>query len=541
MPDTGQASRQHGVMTRDEAQARHRELADTIRRHDRLYYVEARPEVSDREYDQLYQALLNLEREHPDLATAESPTQRVGGTPSDGFVRVTHALPMLSLEKIEAADHPTSEEEPDRDRRSRAQDERTLEAFRAFDETIRGQVGSDRVRYLMEPKVDGVSISVHYRHGKLVLGATRGDGRQGDDITTNLRTVRSIPLELDLKDPPALLEVRGEAYMATADFEQLNARLVASGEEPLPNARNATAGTLKQLDPKVVALRPVKAVFYAVGAMDGIHFESHARMLEQLRSFGLPVQGEFWVCDGIEEVLRHYRDDVVNGYDEGRDLRRRLPYEIDGVVLKVNDLAAAARIPGQTPGAWVRHRAQARAVDHPGGNPAQGDHRAGRSHGRSDSGGGARTGVRTRLHGGPGHAAQPGRDPSQGHPDRRHGGGAQGGHGDSGGGGGGAGASTGGYAGIRPRGACPGALPGVRRRDRSGEGLRGREHGSGLALCQHCRMPGATDPPRRVLRPSQGSRYRIPRGHRGRETRRVGMDPGPARSVSNCPRKNWRP
>ncbi len=345
-------------MTRDEAQARHRQLADSIRRHDRLYYVEARPEVSDREYDQLYQALLDLEREHPELVTAESPSQRVGGAPSDGFVRVTHALPMLSLEKIEAVDHPTSEEEPDRDRRSRAQDERTLEAFRAFDETIRGQVGSDRVRYLMEPKVDGVSISVVYRHGKLVLGATRGDGRQGDDITTNLRTVRSIPLELDLKDPPALLEVRGEAYMATADFEQLNARLVASGEEPLPNARNATAGTLKQLDPKVVAQRPVKAVFYAVGALDGIQFESHARMLEQLRRFGLPVQTEFWVCDGIEDVMRHYRDDVVNGYDEGRDLRRRLPYEIDGVVVKVDDFAEAARIPAKrrAPGYAIVHK-----------------------------------------------------------------------------------------------------------------------------------------------------------------------------------------
>ena len=345
-------------MTREEAQARHCELADRIRRHDRLYYVEARPEVSDREYDQLFQALVDIERTHPDLGTPESPTQRVGGAPTDGFVRVTHALPMLSLEKIAASDQPTSEEEPDRDRRSRAQDERTLMGFRTFDETLRGQLGGDSICYLMEPKVDGVSITVHYRYGKLVLGATRGDGRQGDDITTNLRTVRSIPLELDLKDPPALLEVRGEAYMATVDFERHNARLVEAGEEPLPNARNATAGTLKQLDPKVVAQRPVRAVFYAVGSLDGIQFESHSHMIEQLRRFGLPVQAESWVCEGIEEVLRRYREEVVNGYDVGRDLRRRLPYEIDGVVVKVNDFAEAARIPAKrrAPGYATVHK-----------------------------------------------------------------------------------------------------------------------------------------------------------------------------------------
>ncbi len=345
-------------MTQDEAPIRHRALAETLRRHDRLYYVEARPEIPDREYDRLFQELLVLERDHPELATPESPSQRVGGAPSDGFERVTHASPMLSLEKIEASDHPTSAEEPDRERRVRIQDERSLAALRAFDETIRRQVGRDRVRYLMEPKVDGVSITLHYRHGKLVLGATRGDGRQGDDITTNLRTVRSIPLALDADDPPALLEVRGEAYMTTADFERLNAGLIAAGEEPLPNARNATAGTLKQLDPKVVAGRPVRAVFYAAGTLEGIRFESHARMIERFREFGLPVQAESWVCDGIEEVLHRYREDVVNRYDESKDLRRRLPYEIDGVVVKVDDFADAGRIPSKrrAPGHAIVHK-----------------------------------------------------------------------------------------------------------------------------------------------------------------------------------------
>ena len=337
---------------------RHSQLADEIRRHDHAYYTEARPVVSDREYDALYAELLALEKEFPDLVTPDSPSQRVGGAPSESFTRITHEQPMLSLEKIQASDSPTKDEEPDRERRNRAQDERTLEEFRAFDATIRKQLGKERVGYILEPKVDGVSISVHYRDGKLVLGATRGDGRQGDDITTNLRTVRSIPLQLDTKHPPALLEVRGEAYMGTKEFGTLNAKLAAAGEAQLPNARNATSGTLKQLDPRIVARRPVRAVFYAVGVCEGIEFASHAEMLAKLREFGLPVQSAWWECDGIEEVLRCYREHVVCDYDEDRDLRTRMPYEIDGVVLKVNDLADCARIPfkSRAPGYAIVHK-----------------------------------------------------------------------------------------------------------------------------------------------------------------------------------------
>ncbi|MBI5802289.1 MAG: NAD-dependent DNA ligase LigA [Verrucomicrobia bacterium] len=345
-------------MTHAQAKSRHAHLADELRRHDHAYYVEAKPAISDREYDALYAELLALEKEFPDLVTPDSPSQRVGGAPSEGFKRITHEQPMLSLEKIQASDSPTKDVEPDRERRNRLQDERTLEEFRAFDATIRKQLGRERVSYILEPKVDGVSVSVHYRDGKLVLGATRGDGRQGDDITTNLRTVRSIPLQLDTKHPPALLEVRGEAYMATKEFEALNAKLAAAGEAQLPNARNATSGTLKQLDPRIVAQRPVRAVFYAVGVCDGIEFASHAEMLAKLREFGLPVQSAWWVCDGIEEVLRHYREQVVCDYDEVRDLRTRMPYEIDGVVLKVNDLADCARIPfkSRAPGYAIVHK-----------------------------------------------------------------------------------------------------------------------------------------------------------------------------------------
>ena len=345
-------------MTQAEAKKRHAQLAAEIRRHDQAYYVEGRQIISDREYDQLLKELQALEKNFPDLVTPESPTQRVGGAPSEKFARVKHLVPMLSLDKVEASDHPTKDEEPDREKRNRAQDEKTLAELRAFDATIRKHLGRDRVEYVMEPKVDGVSISVHYRDGKLALGVTRGDGVEGDDITTNLKTVRAIPLELDLKNPPALLEVRGEAYMPTKEFEAINAKLAAAGEKPFPNARNATAGTLKQLDPKLVAQRPIRAVFYATGAVEGIEFKKHSEMLEALARFGLPTQKLWWVCNGIEEVLKIYADKVVAHYDEDRDLRRQLPYEIDGIVLKVNTLADWPRIPGRAraPGYAIVHK-----------------------------------------------------------------------------------------------------------------------------------------------------------------------------------------
>jgi DNA ligase (NAD+) len=345
-------------VTHAEARNDHARLAAEIRRHDHAYYVEGRQIITDREYDQLFKNLQDLEKNFPDLVTPESPTQRVGGTPGEKFIRVKHLVPMLSLDKVEASDHPAKDEEPDRDRRNRAQDENTLAELRAFDATIRKHLGRDRVQYIIEPKVDGVSISVHYRHGKLALGATRGDGVEGDDITTNLKTLRSIPLELHLKNPPALLEVRGEAYIAIKEFDALNARLAAAGEKSFPNARNAAAGALKQLDPKLVGQRPIRAVFYAVGAVDGVALKTHSEMLEKLAEFGLPTQKLWWVCDGIEEVLKIYNDKVVAHYDEDRDLRRQLPYEIDGIVLKVNTLADWPRIPGRSraPGYAIVHK-----------------------------------------------------------------------------------------------------------------------------------------------------------------------------------------
>ena len=345
-------------MTLKEAQTRHAELAAEIRRHDHAYYVIGKAQITDFEYDALFKELEKLEQEFPQLVTPESPTQRVGGAPAEGFKRVKHLQPMLSLEQVAGAEQPTKDEEPDRDKRNRLQDENTLAELRAFDATIRKHLGREQVEYVMEPKVDGVSLSVHYRRGKLALGVTRGDGVFGDDITANLRTVRAIPLELDLKNPPELIEVRGEAYMANQDFDKLNARLATAGEKTLPNARNATAGTLKQLDPRTVAERPVNAVFYAIGACEGIEFASHAEMLKALADFGLPTQKKWWLCKDIEEVLRVYRKEIVADYDEDRDLRRQLPYDIDGLVLKVNRYADCAKIPAKTraPGYAMVHK-----------------------------------------------------------------------------------------------------------------------------------------------------------------------------------------
>ncbi|HEX7654656.1 MAG TPA: NAD-dependent DNA ligase LigA, partial [Verrucomicrobiae bacterium] len=345
-------------MTHTDAKKRHAALAGEIRRHDHAYYVVGRQLITDREYDQLYAELQGLEQQYPDLITPESPTQRVGGAPSEKFIRVKHLVPMLSLDKVQASDSPTTAEEPDREKRSRLQDLKTLAELRSFDATIRKHLGRDQVQYILEPKADGVSISVHYQDGKLVLGVTRGDGAEGDDITANLKTLRSIPLTLDTANPPPLLEVRGEAYMAIAEFEAMNKELAGRGEKSFPNARNATAGTLKQLDPKLVAQRPIRAVFYAVGGLAGIRFNTHSEMLETLAKLGLPTQKKWWVCDGIEEVLRVYEREIVAGYDEERDLRRQLPYEIDGVVLKVNTLADWAVIPGRSraPGYAIVHK-----------------------------------------------------------------------------------------------------------------------------------------------------------------------------------------
>jgi len=286
-------------------------LRDEIRRHDYLYYVEAKPVISDYEYDQLYAELQRLEAEFPELVTPDSPTQRVGGQPLKEFQSVTHTVPMLSLEKAD-----------------------TLEALRKFDADLRKQLPGEKIEYVLEPKVDGVSICVRYERGQLVLGATRGDGQTGDDITANIKTIKAIPLSLP---QPLTLEVRGEAYMPLTEFARFN----ATQEKPFPNPRNATAGSLKLLDARLVARRPLSAVFYAVV---GGEFTTHAEALETLKKLGFPTPPH-WVCRSMDEVLEHYDKDIVVGNDEARDLRSKVPYELDGIVVKVNSLDQQRRIP----------------------------------------------------------------------------------------------------------------------------------------------------------------------------------------------------
>ena len=291
-------------MKHPEAQKRIAELRDQIRRHDYLYYVEARPEISDRDYDKLYAELKSLEELCPDLVTADSPTQRAGGQPLKEFKSVRHAVPMMSLDNTYS-----------------------VEELREFDTRVRKLLPDEQVEYVLEPKIDGVSIAVRFEDGKLAVGATRGDGTTGDDITANLKTIRAIPLKLHTKTPPKRLEVRGEAYMAVQDFEKLNAEREKAGEPLFQNPRNTTAGSLKQLDPAIVAQRPLRAIFYAVA--EGMECRKQSEALETLKKLGFPTHPYWWVCKDIEVVIARA--------GELQKLEAKLPFEIDGAVVKVND------------------------------------------------------------------------------------------------------------------------------------------------------------------------------------------------------------
>jgi len=301
-------------MTQPETQRKVADLREQIRRHDHLYYVEACPEISDFQYDQLYKELHDLEARFPDLITPDSPTQRVGGAPLKTFRSVHHIVPMLSLEKSD-----------------------TLDALKKFDADVKKHLPGENIEYVLEPKVDGVSICVRYENGQLVQAATRGDGQTGDDITANIKTIKAVPLALA---EPVTLEVRGEAYMPLTGFAKFN----ATQEKPFPNPRNATAGSLKQLDPRIVATRPLSAVFYAVVGGD---FATHAESLEMLQKLGLATPPH-WVCRTMDELLARYNKDIIAGNDETRDLRTHVPYELDGIVVKVNSLDQQHRIPPKT-------------------------------------------------------------------------------------------------------------------------------------------------------------------------------------------------
>lgn len=286
------------------------ELRREIERHNYRYYILDDPEIPDAEWDRLLQQLRELEETYPSLVTPESPTQRVGATPTDEFAEVRHRLPMLSLENAF-----------------------TEEDLRNFDRRVRERLGNDGdVDYSAEPKLDGLAISVTYEHGVLVRAATRGDGTTGEDVTTNVRTIRSVPLHLRGK-APALLEARGEVFMPISGFERLNAEAAKKGEKTFANPRNAAAGSLRQLDPRITAQRPLDIFFYAVGAVEGITLpESHSDTLALLRDFGLRVSPEIRRVRGAAGCLGYYAE-------IGRR-RAALEYQIDGVVYKVDSIAA---------------------------------------------------------------------------------------------------------------------------------------------------------------------------------------------------------
>jgi DNA ligase (NAD+) len=288
-------------------------LREEINRHNRLYYEQAEPEISDREYDRLMARLVELETEHPDLLTPNSPSQRVGGAPLAAFESVRHEVPMLSIDNTYRFDE-----------------------VREWDARVRRGLNPDEpVRYVVELKVDGVAVSLRYENGQLVLGATRGDGERGDDITANLRTVREIPLTLH-GHPPELLEVRGEVFMTNSELARLN-ELRRAGELRLfENPRNATAGSLKLLDPRICGQRRLRFISHGLGAAKGLKETSYYHITRRLKDWGVPISPHTRLCDEIEQVIEHAK--------EWEERRNSLDFQTDGLVIKVDDLNQRERL-----------------------------------------------------------------------------------------------------------------------------------------------------------------------------------------------------
>ena len=296
------------------AAARAAQLRDQIAQHDYRYYVLDDPSIADADYDRLMQELRALESAHPELIAPDSPTQRVSGTPSAAFGEVVHQVPMLSL------DTAFSEED-----------------VRAFDRRIHERLGrSGELDYVAEPKLDGLAVSVIYRQGLLERAATRGDGVRGEDVTPNVRTIRAVPQRL-LGAAPPLFEARGEVFMTVAGFERMNERARERGEKVFVNPRNAAAGSLRQLDPRITAARPLSAFFYGLGALEGVPPpQDQQALLELLRAKGLPVSPETRTVRGIDGCLAYYRS--------VGERRNSLPYQIDGVVYKLDSRADQERL-----------------------------------------------------------------------------------------------------------------------------------------------------------------------------------------------------
>jgi DNA ligase (NAD+) len=299
-------------MDQKEAEKKINQLREEIRKHDRLYYEEAAPVISDREYDRLYKHLVDLEAHFPDLVTADSPTQRVGGKPLKAFKQVAHLIPMLSL------DNTYSEAE-----------------VKNFYARVQRLLPDEEIPMVIEPKVDGVAVSLIYENGRLRQAATRGDGNAGDDITQNIRTIRSVPERL--RDAaPKLLELRGEVYMDRTGFEKLNEERKREGLPLFANPRNAAAGSLKQLDPAIVAKRPLGIVLYGTGATEGVHIELHSEIFPLLKKLGLPTTERWWVAESLDEIL--------NAIHELDGIRHNFAYQTDGAVVKIDSFEQRERL-----------------------------------------------------------------------------------------------------------------------------------------------------------------------------------------------------
>jgi DNA ligase (NAD+) len=315
-------------------------LRREVAHHNVRYHVLDRPEISDAEYDSLFCRLLQLEQEHPEWISPDSPTQRVGAAPARDFAQVVHRVPMLSLSNA------YSEEE-----------------LREFDERMRTLLDEETIVYVAEPKLDGLSVELVYEHGLLIRGSTRGDGTTGEEVTANLRTIRSIPLRLgDAGDVPALLEVRGEVYIEKDAFRAVNERRASDGLPLFANPRNLAAGSLRQLDPRVTADRPLRMACYDVGRSNGLSLTSQHELLATLPRFGLPVNPLYATCSSPEEIVVFYR--------KMQNERDGLPYETDGVVIKIDrfDLRRLAGTVSRSPrwavaGKFPAERAVTRLVD----------------------------------------------------------------------------------------------------------------------------------------------------------------------------------
>ena len=296
-------------MQKDDIKKEIEALRKRIRENDDLYYVLNKPVISDQEYDRSYRRLKELEDAHPELIVPDSPTQRVGGRPAEGFAVVKHIVPMMSMENTYSAGE-----------------------LKEFDERVRKNLKGEKYEYIVELKFDGVSISLLYENGYWVRGATRGDGMEGDDVSGNLKTIRSIPMKFNenVKKVPQRLELRGEVYMTKDVFESINLEKEKTGEEPFKNPRNAAAGSLKLLDPRTVAKRRLNIFIWGLGYCEGLDFEKHTDLLEYLKKAGFRINPHFKLCKGIEDVIRFC--------DSWEGKKEKLEFEIDGMVVKVNDL-----------------------------------------------------------------------------------------------------------------------------------------------------------------------------------------------------------